>query len=432
MKTIVKMLSVLLMVSILVCGCSRTENNNGNVSGASDRLADSDIVITDEKTVTTITDYEAEGVFSEGLAFVTYSRDGIEKYAYIDKMGKVSCELPDGYTYGLPFHNGLAVVIKEIKCGSMGSMSGFAVIDNRGNIVIDGSEYAMMSRASEGIICAFKIDKTYTGTTYLTEFLNYQGEIVARVNDIPDILKGSSLLINSYTDIKKYERYFQFGTVPINGIYYNSKGNVVKELDDDIQTEDNLQYVLFRGWYYAKMYDRKNLTKITNEDYKYVNTTFGDEGMVSPDGITFAQRNDDDGYYIEFITPNGEFKKHSIEGLVGEFSPMYVRDADSDCWIVHLENSYTALIDIDGNFCFEPIQKENIEYLGEGKYYLAKSQKVIDSSGKELFAFPGMYNCPTGGRYVQYEFMFHEGMLNYDGHYITETGDVINCIYLEE
>lgn len=429
MKTIVKMLSVLLMVSILVCGCSRTENNNGNVSGASDRLADSDIVITDEKTVTTITDYEAEGVFSEGLAFVTYSRDGIEKYAYIDKMGKVSCELPDGYTYGLPFHNGLAVVIKEIKCGSMGSMSGFAVIDNRGNIVIDGSEYAMMSRASEGIICAFKIDKTYAGTTYLTEFLNYQGEIVARVNDIPDILKGSSLLINSYTDIKKYERYFQFGTVPINGIYYNSKGNVVKELNDDIQTEDNLQYVLFRGWYYAKMYDRKNLTKITNEDYKYVNTTFGDEGMVSPDGITFAQRNDDDGYYIEFITPNGEFKKHSIEGLVGEFSPIYVRDADSDCWIVHLENSYTALIDVDGKFCFEPIQEENIEYLGEGKYYLMKSQKVIDSSGKELFTFPGMYSSPSGGRYVCYEFMFHEGMLKYDGHYITETGDMINCIY---
>ena len=118
MKTIVKILSVLLMISILVCGCSRTENNNGNVSGASDCLADSDIVITDEKTVTTITDYEAEGVFSEGLAFVTYFRDGIEKYAYIDKLGKVSCELPDGYTYGLPFHNGLAVAIKEIIAGS--------------------------------------------------------------------------------------------------------------------------------------------------------------------------------------------------------------------------------------------------------------------------------------------------------------------------
>lgn len=352
--------------------------------------------------------YEAKGRFSEGLAFVTYRNNG-QKYGYIDKTGKVVCTLPEGYTYGEPFSEGYAVIIRE-------ETPRYAIMDKTGNIVIDGLGYNVLSRASEGIICAYVKDETYSGTVLRTDFLDYKGNVVASINEVPKRFKSSN---------ERAERYFQFGSVSINGRYYDKNGQVLLDLNQrldslditDYQTEDGVQYV-FDG-HLKEVFDRKNLmflsVNFTNPyNMVLVRVDIADSGL----GATI--KFNEDKPYILFTYPNGKEEKCYIDAL----SALNEQIIHEEQWIIGLQNGYETVIDKNGNFLFEPV-KDDIIYYGEGMYCLKKAKKFIDSSGKEIYAVDYVPDSYT----VDEEDLYHEGMRISDRKYIDKSGNQINEVY---
>ena len=368
-----------------------------------------------KKDIDIISNYEAKGIFSEGLAFVSYYSDGT-KYAYIDNSGKIIFYLPDGYYDGEEFNDGYAVIKRsEAPC--------YAVIDKSGKIVFNGEGYNALSRASEGIICAYVKEETYLGTNIRTDFLNYKGEVIGSVNDAPKSFVSSN---------ERSERYFQFGTVPINGKFYDKQGNVVYDLNQkfssdldiyDYQTDNNTQF--YMDGHLHRVFDRKNL--------KFLSVVFTNPYNMVPisvrlrdSGIGATLKDENGKEYILFNFPDGNEKKVFIDGLE------YLSSSDTDLinedyWIVQLQNGFEAVIDINGNFLFEPV-KDDILYYGEGMFCLRKSKTFIDSAGTEIYSVDFVPDSWA----LDEEDLYHEGMRVYNKKFIDKSGTKLNEIYFKK
>ncbi len=383
-----------------------------------------ELVTEPEKPILTISEYTPKGSFSEGMAFVEYEdpTSRAKKYAYIDKTGKVLFELPYGYTYGFEFHDGLAVIAQE-RTYNYGSYKtkGYAVMDKSGKIVFDASEYLSVSRASEGVICATKTIESYNGTTNNFYILDYKGNVLATI----DRGKHSSVA-----------NYMQYGTVCVDGCFYDKQGNVVKDFkDNDEDYIEQSEAGSELGIDSHLLFNRKTLKTVATYGYSIGGYSYSRPNLNGYAIFIESDRNSSPRVnYMSVVDINGNKSKHYIDGL-SSFGVTPTPDDNQystgtdNRWVVPLQNNFHALVNEKGEFVIEPV-KSQIYYMGESKYYVDETGDVIDSNGNKLFTI--IENNRSG---YNPDDRFNDGMvvvlIDGDDKYVSDKGVYINKLTIE-
>lgn len=423
MKKISAILSVILCASVVFCSCAKKEEKIEPTHITTDAMqVELEAVFEDAVLSTsrisgyeehsesarkrTVSSYKAYGRFSEGMAFVEYTDpDSRErKYAYIDKNGNVLFELPAGYVYGYEFHDGLAVVAKEhdYNYGSW-ETEGYAVIDNKGKLVFDASEYHSISRASEGVICAAKTVESYNGTTYYFSILDYSGKPITVIQ------------VNSEVS---YAAYMQYGTVCVNGCFYDKNGNVVKDFrdSDESYTAQSADGSIYSCKY--ELFNRKTLETVCEYTYENSNPNLNGYSAAS------EYNRETETVYLEVIDINGNVTNYNVDGLRWVEEQDY-RDTDNR-WVVELQNFYHTIINEKGEFMLEPVES-SIYYMGESKYYVYETGDVLDLNGNLLFTMKSKSYNSNSSFTEDWEY-FNEGMIymEHNDKFMSDKGEYIN------
>ncbi len=449
MKTrLKKFLTILTTAATVLCAfssCAKEEssikNNNADeeitVEAIENEINKEDSAETEEiteliteasKPKQTVSDYSPCGSFSEGMAFVEYE-DPVrrtEKYVYIDKTGKVLFELPDGYTYGFEFHDGLAVIAKE-RNYSYGSYEteGYAVMDKNGKIVFDASEYLSVSRASEGVICATKTIESYNGTTKNFYILDYEGNILTTITRSDDSYEGRGA------------NYMQYGSVCVDGCFYDKQGNVVKDFRNSRegyteQSEKGSELGIDSGL----LFNRRTLETVATYGYSIGGYSYSRPNLNGYAIFIELDRNSSPRkYYLSVADINGNKTRQDVDGL-SSFGVTPTPDYNQystgtdNRWTVPLQNQFYALVNEKGEFIIEPVQSQ-IYYMGESKYYLEETGDVIDSNGNKLFTI----NEDDYNNGYNPDDRFTDGMVvvmvNGDDKYVSDKGVYINELIIE-
>lgn len=447
MKKISAILSVILCASVVFCSCAKKEEKIEPTRITTDAMqAELEAVFEDAvRATTSISDYEehsesarkrtvssyrAYGSFSEGMAFVEYtdpdSRE--KKYAYIDKNGNVLFELPEGYVYGYEFHDGLAVVAKEHRNNyGRWETKGYAVIDNKGKLVFDASEYNNVSRASEGVICAIKTIESYNGTINNFYILDYNGNVITTI-------ERSKSSVSGYNGNPHYTgmSYMQYGSVCVDGCFYDKNGNIIKDFRGSnqsfaTQSIDGNELCYFGSYPYevnvsggGTLFNRRTL-EVISEDHIFPSHDCG----PNLNGYSALHRynRETETYFVRIRDINGNTTDYYVDGL-REIEPQDLRESDNR-WIVELQNNYYSIINEKGEFIIEPVE-DSIYYMGESKYYISGTGKVVDVNGKHLFTIKS--NVYSNHELYSNNRYFNEGMIymEHNDKFMSDKGEYIN------
>lgn len=322
----------------------------------------------------------AIGNFSEGLAYAKISgpcyQEGYkDHYGYINAKGEVVFYLPEELKYGYDFHEGYAVISNHPQYADMpsgyieGWTTDYALVDKRGDLIIEPGKYKYIGRFSEGLMLTAYVKKDYNGTEFKLSYRDIHENVIF---DIDTDAKNIG-------NLKK--TYFHNGIADIQiGSYghycLNKHGDIVyKYTSSSFQREQYLSditdYFATSSKNVIEIFDRTsgNLSehKINGQIYSIPFKFVGEINIASKK---------DGGLIV--INKDGNIIANNEELHVRHIYP-----TDQQLWIVELQNDYYGIIDNTASLLFEPIQ-EKISYAGEGLFYLKNKNIIIDSSGKTV------------------------------------------------
>lgn len=402
---------------------------------------------------------KAGSSFSEGKAFAYIYRNDGEEYAYIDSQGEIIFELPSGFTYGDEFHEGYAVITdwdygKGKDHTALGHM--YALIDEKGNIVIEPGIYDFIGRVSEGAAFTFVCEKDYKGNRIETKFVSPNNEEIFSVDP--------ALVVEDYDEAPEYAKYvihdikniyFIDGLVSMQGVnqaanagdilVYDSKGNQVfffewlgdgdnaRRIWNKPLGSEKTNYFLNAPNNWSKrdypaglflIYDRKNCT--INKYYPDAEFSTNQEAMA-------------DGYVMGYLKEKNRSCGVVVYDYQGskisenrELDIESIRETDANYWVVELQNKYYGIMDQTSKLLFEPIQGK-IVYVGEGKFYCDGTGDVIDATGTVLFNTPYDLKYGYAGYDNEYDMEYRIYKNGYimvkdgkDYYYMDDNGKILN------
>lgn len=397
--------------------------------------------------------------FSEGKAFAYIDKNGEAGYAYIDTQGEIVFELPPGFTYGDEFHEGYAVITdwdygKAADHTILGHT--YALIDDKGNMVIEPGIYNFIGRVSEGAAFTFSCEKDYTGNKIETKFVSPNNQEIFKVDPaliVEDYDESPEFAKYMIHDIKR--TYFIDGLVTLQGV------NKAANSGDILVFDRNGKQVFFFEWMGDKENARRNWNKpLGSEKTNYFLSVLDSwDNQNYPKGLLFIY--DRMNCTINKYDPDAKFsvtqeamaggyvmgrlmEKNRTSGVVvydyqgnkvsenRELDIKGIKETDMNYWVVELQNKYYGIMDHTSKLLFEPIQGQ-IVYVGEGKFYCDGTGNVIDASGTVLFNTPYDLKYGYGGYDGEYEMehrIYKNGfILVKDGKdylYMDDKGNVLN------
>lgn len=392
--------------------------------------------------------------FSDGLAFARVSLpDGSEKCVYINLQGEIAIELPEGYNYGFPFHEGYAAVSNlqdkleqdgadEIDDGhlSAAGYSRYNLIDTQGNLLFNGEDYCYIGPVGEGKVLTRTVKNDYNGSSQVVAFRDLEENILWEV-DVESIYNRLSTS-DSFAGDDNYLRApwcsaYRNGITTLYGrgsfggyLYcYDAQGNLVEQFKPGTYTSGAPENVSVEGFdsYLTSdlnergrsmwvIYHRNDNTVVPLEYLPFPESVVSES--VWPDGYGLPS---DLRYFLEGrnigIGGSQAFFIYDSSGtiLMDKAEPAVRRIVSGmdGHWVAELQNGYYGLLDLNGDLSMEPVLGEIVP-MGSGLYLCTLSGEVIDAQGELRFTLPEEYttlNRPIQpDEYYPSDGRFHEGV----------------------
>lgn len=387
------------------------------------------------------TDAQALGDFSEGLAFALVTLpDGEQRYAYITRQGEIAFTLPDGYTYGWPFHEGYAAVC-DADCRTISSsdpLEEYAAPERHYNLVNEQGElcfaedtYCFIGTVGEGKVLTRSVKEDHNGTDDTIAFRDLDENIVWEFD--------SESYLDTWDEMTAmpWRSFYQNGTVWL--FVKTSFGTVSHRFDGSgIELEDAGAGWEASTWLHPEWYFTTESRQISESNWALQKHFYA----VCPATGEKVELYGIPEEYENYLPHNVPFCNDRILGLKSQYgdgfyifdrsgaivaekdeptvtSVAYDRSGVDGHWIVSMANDYSGVLDTNGDLAFEPVQGL-IYYMGGGLYGLDREKKIVDVHGDTVCELPAGcdFQSATGISVIElkpvdYNSMdgcFHEGL----------------------